>query len=176
MLLDLLDLKKLRLIMFYVAYLLLMLFFQDSVLGNLKILGVKPLFFPAALVAIGMFENGIWGGALGVFAGILADIVTGYTALFTMLLPAVGFFAGVFSRWFINKRFFAFLIAGAAAIFVTGVLQAVKVWVFNGQFSFAVIFTVFIQAIVSIPFVAPLYYPCKWINERFGYLRSRKES
>ena len=174
MLVDLINIKRLRLIAMYAAYLSLAFFFQDSVFNNLRIFGVKPLFIPAAVVAIGMFEQGIWGGALGLFIGLVADRCMGYSALFTILFPVIGFFSGILSRWLINKRFVAFIAAGFAAILVTGMFQILTVWAFYGQMKATMFINALIQAAISIPFTAPLYVPCKWINAKFGYVKFGK--
>ena len=89
---------------------LLCLLAQDSIFASLPLFGVNMFFLPAAAVAIGMFEDGVWGAAFGLVLGFLADISYNNTALFVALFPALGFFAGVLSRWYVNRRLFAYML------------------------------------------------------------------
>lgn len=74
------------------------------------------MFMPAVVVAIGAFEGGVWGAALGLVTGFLTDISYDNTVLFAALFPAIGFFAGVLTRWFVNASLFAYLVMCLAAI------------------------------------------------------------
>ena len=96
---------------------------QDSIFASLPLFGVNMLFLPAAAVAIGMFEDGIWGAAFGLVLGFLADISSNYTALFVAVFPVLGFFAGILSRWLVNKRFFAYMLVCTAGCVVTAAAQ-----------------------------------------------------
>jgi hypothetical protein len=39
------------------------------VFSKIAFLGVKAMFIPVTIVAIGMFEGGVWGGAFGLCTG-----------------------------------------------------------------------------------------------------------
>ena len=83
---------------------------------------------------------------------------------FTMLLPIIGFAMGFVSQFFINKRFFAYMIASLAAFAVTGLVQLVKVLVLDG-WAFSMLTTLVLQALWSLPLAAILYFPpAKWIE------------
>ena len=72
---------------------------------------------PAAVVAVGMFEGASWGAIFGLVLGIFADMdYVENTVMFTLLLPALAFFAGFVSQFFINRRFFAYMGAAFAAV------------------------------------------------------------
>lgn len=115
MLWDLINREKLRRALLYLLYMLLCLLAQDSIFANLRLFGVNMLFLPAAVVAVGMFEDGVWGAVFGLVMGFLADISYDNTALFTALFPALGFFSGVLSRWYVNRRFFAYMLVSTLA-------------------------------------------------------------
>ena len=65
MLWDLINREKLRRALLYLLYVLLCLLAQDSIFASLPLFGVNMFFLPAAAVAIGMFEDGVWGAAFG---------------------------------------------------------------------------------------------------------------
>lgn len=163
---DLVKIDKLRRAIVYAVYILLVLLLQNVGVSKLSIFGAKVLFVPAAIVAIGMFEDGVWGAMLGLFAGLLCDIAYGNTVLFTALLPVIGFFSGALSRYFVNKRFFAFMFVSLAAFALTAFCQLFRLWVFMGQDGVALIKTAVLQVLLSLPFAAALYFPCKWISRR----------
>ena len=70
MLWDLINREKLRRALLYLLYVLLCLLAQDSIFASLPLFGVNMFFLPAAAVAIGMFEDGVWGAAFGLVLGM----------------------------------------------------------------------------------------------------------
>lgn len=166
MLWDLVNLDKLRRGIIYAVYILLVLMIQNAVLSKIVLFGAKAMIVPAAAVAIGMFEGGVWGALFGLAAGLLSDKAFGYTALFTALLPVIGFFSGVLSRYFVNKRFFAYMFVSLAAFILTALCQLFPLWVFMGQDAGALFRTAAIQVLLSVPLAIPLYFPCKAIGRR----------
>ena len=96
MFVDLFHTKKLRLALIYIAFLILVQFLQDTVLARLAVFGVKTLFVPAAITAVGFHEGGFRGGLYGLLAGILCDMTYAEnTVLFTVLFPLLGFGGGL---------------------------------------------------------------------------------
>ena len=88
MLLDLIDLSKLRRAIVYALLLAGLFILQNLILSRITVLGVHALIVPAAVVAIGLFEDGLWGGMVGLAAGYFSDMATQNVALFTVLLAA----------------------------------------------------------------------------------------
>lgn len=165
MLWDLIDRKKLRRALLYLLYILLCLLVQDSIFASLPLFGVNMLFLPAAAVAIGMLEDGIWGAAFGLVLGFLADISYNYTALFVAVFPVLGFFAGILSRWLVNKRFFAYMLVCTAGCVVTAAAQMFGLLLKGHEFG-SMLWTAIVQVLWSLPMTAALYFPCKAIARK----------
>lgn len=162
---DLIDMEKIRRVILYLVYIFAVQFFQDTFFLTIAIFGVKMFFVPAAVVAIGAFEGGVWGAALGLVAGFLCDVSYGNVALFTLLFPVLGFFAGVLTRWFVNASLFAYMIMCLAAFAVTAFFQLLGLFL-AGNSLMPMVRTAIIQTIWSLPMAAALYFPCKAIGRR----------
>ncbi len=165
MLWDLINREKLRRALLYLLYMLLCLLAQDSIFANLPLFGVNMFFLPAAAVAVGMFENGVWGAVFGLILGFLADISYNNTALFVAVFPVLGFFAGVLSRWFVNRRFFAYVLVCTAACAFTAFFQMFGLLLKGHEFG-SMLQTAIIQLLWSLPMTAALYFPCKAIARK----------
>lgn len=165
MLWDLINREKLRRALLYLLYMLLCLLAQDSIFANLRLFGVNMLFLPAAVVAVGMFEDGAWGAVFGLVMGFLADISYDNTALFTALFPALGFFSGVLSRWYVNRRFFAYMLVSTLAGAVTAFFQMLGLLLRGHDFG-PMLFTAVVQLVWSLPMAAALYFPCRAIARK----------
>ena len=103
---DLIDFSRLRRALVYALYLVVVLAVQALLLSRLPLLGVHALFLPAAVIAVGMLEDGVWGAVFGLALGILADAgIPENLVLFSLLFPVFGFAAGFISTFFMNKHF-----------------------------------------------------------------------
>ena len=162
---DLINREKLRRALLYLLYMAVCLLAQDSIFANFKLFGVNMFFLPAAAGAVGMFEDGVWGAVFGLALGFLADISYDYTALFVALFPILGFFAGVLSRWYVNRRFFAYMLVSTAACAVAAFSQMLGLMLAGHEFG-AMLKTAMIQVVWSLPMTAALYFPCKAIARK----------
>lgn len=151
--------------MWYAVFLLLTLVLQNMVFPQIRPLGVAPMVFPAAVVAVGMFEGARWGAIFGLVLGIFADMdYVENTVMFTLLLPALAFFAGFVSQFFINRRFFAYMGAAFAACLITAAVQMLGTAASDG-WSASMLVTVALQTLWSLPPAVLVYFPpAKWIE------------
>ena len=165
MLLDLINIQKVRRAILYLLVIALTVWTQFSLLPELRILGVKPFFVPVVVVAIGLWEGGVWGGVLGLRTGLCCDLAMNEsTVTFLILFTACGFFAGVLGSSVINRRFFSFLLLSAAALLLTALVQIAPFWLFRGVSLNALLPIALLQSLWSLPFAAPAYYLCKKIS------------
>lgn len=156
---------NLRKVLLYALYIFVTLVVQDMLLSQFRIFGVCPMVLPAAAVAAGMFEGATLGSVIAIVLGIFADMAFPESSVaFTLLFPALSFAAGFISQFYINKRFFAFMLASLGALLVTASVQMLHVMV-RDSFSLVMLSTVALQTLWSLPFAVLTYFPpAKWIN------------
>lgn len=179
MLLDLIDLSKLRRTIVYGVMLAVVLILQNLILSQIAPFGVKPLLIPAVVAAVGLFEGGVWGGLVGLAAGYFTDMSTQHVVLFTVLLPTVGFFAGVLGKYMLHRGFFSFVVLAALALAVTAFCQMFRFLFLAsddtrqflqlylpGRETWPVWRMGILQTVFSLVWSLPLYFPCKIIAAR----------
>ena len=164
---DLFDLRKLRRLVLYLLCVLLSVWLQTMVLSRVEILGAKPFFLPVLAVAIGLWDGGVWGGALGLVLGAYFDLCSAGSAVECMLLCTLfGFFTGLLGDFFLNRRFPAYLILAGAALVVTALVQALPLWIFRGTSPELLFPVALLQALWGLPFAVPVYFIVRRIAER----------
>ena len=157
---QLLEWKKIRAILGYAVYMMLVMLLQSLLFSKISILGAKGFIIPAAAVAAGIYLGGVRGAVFGIFLGLFTDMAfPETTVLFTVLFPMIGFGAGFASEFYINKSFFAFMIFSTAAILLTGLVQLAAALISGGTEIVAGLVTVLLQTLLSILPVMLLYLP-----------------
>ena len=164
--LDLIDIEKVRRAIMYTALLFAALVLQNMVISEFPIFGAKALFVPALVVAVGLFEGGVWGGVFGLFAGLLGDSAfSGNTVMFTVVFPILGFAAGLLADFMINRRFFSFMLLSLISLGFTALCQIFPLFAFDGAKLGDLLSTALVQTLWSLPFAAPIYLVTKRIAE-----------
>ncbi len=170
---ELINLRKARKAILYLLCILVALWLQTMIFSRVALLGAKPFFLPALIVAIGLFEGGVWGGMLGLAAGIGCTLsMSGSPVLFLVLLPVFGFLSGLLADYFINRRFVSCLLLAALALLLTALLQALPLWIFRGAEPHTLFTVAALQAAWSLPFAVPAYYAAKALA---GHERDRTQ-
>ena len=164
---DLINLKQLRRALLYALCLLVTLTLQNALFSQIAPMGVKAMFVPTLVVAIGLFEGGFWGGVFGMVAGLFCDMAsTDTTVLYTVFFAAEGFLAGMLADIYINRRFYSCLILSLAALVFTALLRIVPLWIYRGADIALLLRTGALQTLWSLPFAAPAYFACRSIASR----------
>lgn len=164
---DLINLKKIRKALLYALCAAVTLLLQQTVFCRIVVLGVKPMFVPVIVVAIGLFENGMWGGIFGLAAGLLCDAASSdTTVLYTVIMAAIGFFSGVMTAAYINKRFYSYMIVAALALALTALCRIVPLWVYYSAPLGPLLRTGGLQVLWSLPFAVPAYFVCRAVSRR----------
>ena len=180
MLLDLIDLSKLRRAIVYGLMLVVLFILQNLVAARVPIAGVRAMIVPSAVVAVGLFEGGVWGGLVGLVAGIFSDIAyANSVALFTVLLPTAGFFAGVLGKYMLHRGFVSFVALSLLALAVIALCQmfpflffldedarAFRAALLGAGADWPVWRTGLIQVLYSLILGMVGYVPCKLIASR----------
>lgn len=165
--LELINIEKVRKAILYLLFGLVCLWVQTMVLSRVRLLGVSPFFIPALAVAIGMFEDGVWGGAFGVVLGAYCDLCfTDSTVLFLILFAVLGFVAGMLTRYFINRRFFSYLVLAVPALLLTAGCQILPLLVFRGDAPGPLFGVAALQCLTALPFAAAAYAAVRRIAGR----------
>ena len=162
---DLFEKINIHRVLRYALFMLLTLMAQNMILSHFRLFGSCPTVLPAVAVAVGMFEGATLGPLFSLIMGIFADMsFVEHTIFFALVLPALSFAAAFVSQFFINRRFFAFMGITLAALFITAVLQMLKTLA-GDTWSGAMLSTVIVQTLWSLPFSAVAYFPpAKWIK------------
>ena len=168
MLLDLIDLPRLRRAIVYAALLAAVFIVQDLFASQLPLRGVRPMLIPSAVVAIGLLEGGLWGGMIGLAAGYFGDMgCIEQLVLFTVLFPIAGFFSGVLGKYMLHKGFVSYMELAFLTLAVVALCQMSRFLFFTETLdAWAVWRTGMIQTLWSLVWAVPVYFPCKMIADR----------
>ena len=162
MLLDLINFEKLRRAVLHFAVVLIVLALQTLLFSRIRPLGVGAMFVPAVVVAIGLFEGGMWGGVFGLITGVLCGMrYSGCLLLFAVLFAVFGFFAGLLSQYFVNKRFFSYYVLCFLAFVITAFCQMFRLLFFYGAAPLPLLGTGALQVLWSMPFPFLIYFPIR---------------
>ena len=160
MLLDLINIEKVRRALVWFGVLLLVLLLQNSVLGHLTVLGTHFFIAPVALCAMACWEGGVWGCVFGLFLGLFCDMYgNGPAVLLTVVFPVLGFLCGGAAAYVVNRRFFAFFFVSLAACLVTAICQLFRFAVFGGSAAGPLLVTALLQTALALPFTWVFYGP-----------------
>ena len=165
--LELINLRKARKAILYLVCIIVTIWLQTMVFSRVVLAGAKPFFIPALIVAIGLYEGGIWGGTLGLAAGLGCTLsMAGSPLLFLVLLPVFGFLSGLLADYLINRRFISYLLLAALALLITALLQALPLWIFRGAAANTLFSVALLQALWSVPLAVPAYFVTRLLAGR----------
>ena len=162
---DFLTPRRLRRVLWYGVYMLLVLVLQDMVLTQIRPAGVCAFVPPAAVTAVAMFEGAIPGVVFALVLGIFTDMFTpGTVVTYTVLFPIIAFGVGILAQFFVNRRFMGFMLLAVAALLLTALTQTVVI-ALKSSGSFAALWTAILQTLWTLPVAALVYLPpARWIE------------
>lgn len=167
MFLDLINLKKIRRAVLYAVCVIVTLGLQTMIFSRVEILGVRAMFVPVTVVAIGLFSGGVWGCVFGLVTGYFCDMAfSANTALFLVLFALFGFLSGLLADFLVNRRFLSYVIIAALALLITPIFQIVPLWIYDGTPLGSLLPTVCLQALWSLPFTVPAYFAVRAVAGR----------
>jgi cell shape-determining protein MreD len=165
MLLELINLTKLRKAFIYAGIVLLVLLVQNLILSSIRVFGISPMIVPIIVVAVGFFESGVWGGVFGIIIGLVCDMTFNEaTVMFTVLFPIIGFIAGALAMFFMSRTITPFFFVSAAALLITTICQMFRIAVFSDTNIIFVLIGGALQIILSLPFIYAVFYPCRKVS------------
>ena len=151
----------------YLLLLLLFLLLQNVIFSHIAIFGVRAMFMPALVVAVGHFEGGWRGGLFGLAAGIASDLSgTSPSLLFTILSPLMGFTVGLLVEFLVNRRLYAYCISAVVGLLIAGIGQMFSLLVAHPESTAALWGTCLLQTLWSSPFIFLAYYACQAMPRR----------
>jgi hypothetical protein len=165
MLLDLINIERVRRVIVCLGVLLAALFVQNLLLSRVTVLGVRAFITPIAVVAVGFFEGGVWGGAFGLLLGLFSDMnLNDAPVLLTVVFPLLGFLSGALAMFFVNRRFFAFFFVSLAALALTALCQMFRFIAAADTELLPLLTVAALQTLWSLPFTLVIYYPCRKLS------------
>jgi len=156
-------LKKLGL---HALLLIIVYILQHYVFSRIPVWGVKPLILPVAVIGIGFFGGGTWGGVFGIFAGIMCDIAYVTTPLFSLVLPLIGLASGLLSEYALLRSLLSYLITSLLGLIFISFLQMFPYLFFRDVGPLILIKVASLQTAYSLLFVFPLYFPVRRLSKR----------
>ena len=142
-----------------VLTMLLCYFLQSAVFSRLHIFGVSPLLLPLVAVGAGLLGSSGWGGAFGLFCGILCDAALGGGGLlFTVALTVMGFFSGFLGEFLLARGFPSYLLLSVGALLLSAFLQMFRLLVFDCVSPWLLIRMGLLQSLASALFILPVYF------------------
>ena len=167
MLLDVINLDKVRRGILYTLIMFAVLAVQEMVLSRITIFGVRAMIVPLFPVAVGLLQGGMWGMGFGLACGVFCDAMFAESlVMFTILLPCFGFLATAAERFLISRKLVAFFAASVGALVVTAIAQSMRTFLIYDAEIMPMLRVAGLQVLYSLPFVFPLYYPCRALSER----------
>ncbi len=162
---DFLTPRRLKRVLWYAVYMLVVLIVQDMVLTQIRPGGVCAFIPPAAVAAVAMFEGAVPGAVFALVMGVFTDMFTpGSLITYTLLFPVIAFGVGMLAQFFVNRRFMGFMLLALAALLLTAAVQTLVI-ALKSSGSFSAIWTAILQTLWSLPFAALVYFPpARWIE------------
>lgn len=145
-------------------FLIVLYILQAFAFPRVAIWGVKPLIIPVAVIGVGFFGGGLWGGVFGIFAGIFCDTAYNSNVFFTFVLPFLGLAAGIVSEYMLLPGVLSYLISAFLGLVIVSFLQTFPLLTFQNVSPIEIGRVILLQTAYSLLFVFVLYYPIRLVS------------
>lgn len=166
-----------RRLIFYIAMIFLVYFFQTGIFTHLALGGIVPNLFIICTVSIGMIRGKKEGCLIGFFFGILMDTLFSiYFGFYALVFSVIGYLAGFVQQIFYEEDMTLPIVIIGAADLIYGVVIYLFGFLSRGRMDFLFYFRKIIlpEMIYTLIIAVFLYGLIGWINQKIEIKGSEK--
>lgn len=166
-----------RRLVFYIAMIFIIYFFQTCVFTHLALGGIVPNLFIICTVTIGMIRGKKEGCLIGFFCGILMDALFGvYFGMYALVLSVIGYLAGYVQQIFYEEDMTLPIVIIGIADLLYGIAIYLLCFLTRGRMDFIFYFGRIIlpETIYTLILAVFIYSIIGWINKKIETKGSEK--
>lgn len=166
-----------RRLVFYIAMIFIIYFFQTGVFTHLALGGIVPNLFIICTVTIGMIRGKKEGCLIGFFCGILMDALFGvYFGMYALVLSVIGYLAGYVQQIFYEEDMTLPIVIIGIADLLCGIAIYLLCFLTRGRMDFIFYFGRIIlpETIYTLILAVFVYSIIGWINKKIETKGSEK--
>lgn len=166
-----------RRLVFYIAMIFIIYFFQTGVFTHLALGGIVPNLFVICTVTIGMIRGKKEGCLIGFFCGILMDALFGvYFGMYALVLSVIGYLAGYVQQIFYEEDMTLPIVIIGIADLLYGIAIYLLCFLTRGRMDFIFYFGRIIlpETIYTLILAVFVYSIIGWINKKIETKGSEK--
>ncbi len=166
-----------RRLVFYIAMIFIIYFFQTGVFTHLALGGIVPNLFIICTVTIGMIRGKKEGCLIGFFCGILMDALFGvYFGMYALVLSVIGYLAGYVQQIFYEEDMTLPIVIIGIADLLYGIAIYLLCFLTRGRMDFIFYFGRIIlpETIYTLILAVFIYSIIGWINKKIETKGSEK--
>ena len=166
-----------RRLVFYIAMIFIIYFFQTGVFTHLALGGIVPNLFIICTVTIGMIRGKKEGCLIGFFCGILMDALFGVCfGMYALVLSVIGYLAGYVQQIFYEEDMTLPIVIIGIADLLYGIAIYLLCFLTRGRMDFIFYFGRIIlpETIYTLILAVFIYSIIGWINKKIETKGSEK--
>ena len=166
-----------RRLVFYIAMIFIIYFFQTGVFPHLALGGIVPNLFVICTATIGMIRGKKEGCLIGFFCGILMDALFGvYFGMYALVLSVIGYLAGYVQQIFYEEDMTLPIVIIGIADLLYGIAIYLLCFLTRGRMDFIFYFGRIIlpETIYTLILAVFVYSIIGWINKKIETKGSEK--
>lgn len=158
-----------RRLIFYIAMIFVIYFFQTGVFTHLALGGIVPNLFIICIVSVGVIRGKMEGCLIGFFCGILMDALFGpYFGLYALVFSVIGYLSGYVQQIFYEEDMTLPIVITGIADLLYGIAIYLFTFLTRGRTNFIFYFGRIIlpETIYTLILAVFLYRLIGWINKK----------